>query len=467
MADPCEMTPILSKNRRYSRKLGPLETMYHTYNCREMDVCPLLFKLSTKSPVLGHHIRKALSYLVDEFASLRLSLVQTGRFEYKFVERERIPISIREVSAESFQSVLNKGCHHRFNFQDEPLWTFTWVRSKRSDQHSLEFPHTFQFFFIFHHAVCDFHQGRSIVQSFIRNITLAQGHPLPIKLNYHPFGPSIEQVLPLSLVARNINAVQNRQYDSSALDAYKSTFTSEIVSLERKKLSTEFIKVSLDEQETRSLMSQCRQNHVKITSAITAALSMAFFRLVRGKIPMYSKTFVVPVEIMVDLTRYIIDDKIKKSLKSVSAIHTPFLVNFDISDFQTLQDFWIIAKRIQANLDHALSVGAPMKVLLEDVYSEICNPPASGKSPFVLGLSNVGNLDDIVPEACRSEVRVADFIPWTNVTIDDMPIFITSVHTLNKSLVSSIGYCNGYTSNHTADIFAQHVSHILKSSSKL
>ncbi|XP_052082249.1 uncharacterized protein LOC127719919 isoform X1 [Mytilus californianus] len=460
------LLPYTQTNSQRSRTLGLLETMYHTYTCREIDVCPVYFKMSTKHPVTRHHVKEALFTLVDEFAALRLTIVQTGRHSYKFVERKRMPVSIHEKYTNTNETILNQERLHKFDFSRGPLWKFTWLKNPtKHGENALQYP--FHFFFIFHHAISDFHQIHTIVQSLTRNILHSQ-RVLPTAPIYkRHLCPSIEHVIPLDFVRKVSQTNDSTKWPTCAIDTYNAAFNSEIAELQKRNLSTAICPVQLNETDSRSFFRQCKHHNVKITSAIVAAMTVSFTQLIQTALPPSSSRFVVPVEIMVDLTRYIVDDRIKQSFGSVGAIHLPFLVEMNLLDLKSKGNFWSIAQQCQTRLDQSLATGEPMKVLLRDVPSEIHNEPEIGKSPFVLSISNMGSLDDIIPETCKHEIQLEDFIPWTNVTVDDMPVFCTGFLTFNGSLKMVAGYCNSYTSKQTTDLFTSSLRQLLINCSKL
>ena len=93
--------------------------------------------------------------------------------------------------------------------------------------------------------------------------------------------------------------------------------------------------LQLNETESTILVRQCKHHNVKITSAIVAAMTVSFTQLIQTELPLSSSRFVVTVEIMVDLKRYIIDDKVKQSFGSVGAMHLPFLVEMNLLDLKS------------------------------------------------------------------------------------------------------------------------------------
>ncbi|CAC5426669.1 unnamed protein product [Mytilus coruscus] len=458
------LRPYSQTNPQNSRTLGLLETIYHTYTCREIDVIPVYFKMSTKHPVTRHHVQEALFTLVDEYAALRLTIVQTGRHSYKFVERKHMPVSIHEQYTNTDETILIEERLHKFDFSRGPLWKFTWLKNPtRHGENSLQYP--FHFFFIFHHAISDFNQIRIIVQSLTRNILNSQRVLSTAPIYKRHLCPSIEHVIPLDFVRKVSQPNHSTKWPTCAIDTYNAAFHYEIAELQKKNISTEMCTLQLKEAESRSFFRQCKHHNVKITSAIVTAMTLSFTQLIQTALPSSTSRFVVPVEIMVDLTRYIIDDRIKQSFGSVGAIHLPFLVEMNLLDLKSKGNFWSIAQQCQTRLDQSLATGEPMKVLLRDVPLEINNQPRMGKSPFVLSISNMGSLDDIIPETCNHEIQLDDSTLCINVTVDSMPVFWTGFLTLNESVKIVVGYCNSYTSKQTTFLFINSLRELLINSS--
>jgi hypothetical protein len=69
---------------------------------------------------------------------------------------------------------------------------------------------------------------------------------------------------------------------------------------------------------------------VKVTAALTAAMTLSFTQLIRKAIPLDITNFVVPTEIMVDLRRYMLDKRTQQSFGSVGAVHMPLQVDIDL-----------------------------------------------------------------------------------------------------------------------------------------
>lgn len=456
----------LPAERLRSRPLGLLETMYHTFNCRVIDICPLFFRISCKLPVTRQQIKTSLFKIAEEFPSLRLTIVQTGQNSYKFVEKEHIPITIKEMYITSTPT-LSQECLHRFDFSRGPLWKFTWLKSPNSVLDSAERPFSFEFFFTFHHAIGDFYLSRAYVQTFLCNILHSQGI-LPERIpKYRDLYPSIETVIPLHLVSQKSRFKERNFFPVYALDIYNAAFSSEIHSL-KERGTTGINTVKFQEDDSKSFFQQCKQQNVKVTSAINAAIVLSFTQLVRKAIPKTLATFVVPTEVVVDLRHFVVDERTKDSFGSVGAVHMPLLVDIDLlEDIESKSYYWSVANQCQNKLKEALASGEPMRVLREDVPFEIKSPPRPGKSRFVLTLSNLAFLNDITPEDHANMMKLEEFTPWSNVDVDDMPIFYVGVYTLNNCLNLAVGHGGSYTSEQTAAQFKWQVTKLLKCCSKL
>ena len=454
--------------RRRSRPLGLLETMYHTFNCRDIDVCPMFFRISCKYPVTRHHVKVALFQLAEEFTALRLTIVQTGQHTYKFVEKKHMPVSIKERHIKTKTPMLSQECFHRFDFSRGPLWKFTWLKYTGDSENSTEHLYPFQFFFTFHHAIADFQLSRIFVCCFLQNILYSQGALSECVSQRRHLHPCVEHVIPLDLIRPKHELKGHKSYPRYALDMYNVTFSSEISTLKEKQISTEISVINLTEAETMSFFQQCKEHDVKVTAALTAAMTLSFTQLIRKAIPLVITNFVVPTEIMVDLRRYMLDKRTQQSFGSVGAVHMPLQVDIDLSgDVTSKSLYWSVATQCQNKLDEDLAKGEPMRVLREQIPSEIQNPPMTGKSPSVLTLTNLGYLNDIVPESCNNLMKLDEFIPWSNVNIDDMPIFYIGPYTINKKLTMAVGFCGSYTSHQTTGQFTWTLINILKNCSKL
>ncbi|CAG2229094.1 unnamed protein product [Mytilus edulis] len=227
------LRPYSQIKSQRSRSLGLLETIYHKYICREIGVIPVYFKMSTKNPVTLRHVQEALFTLVDEYAALRLTIIQTGSHLYNFFEREDMPVSINEKDTNTNETILNQERLHKFDFSRGPLWKFTWLKNPtRHGENSLQYP--FHFFFIFHHAISDFNQIHTIVQSFTRNILNSQRVLSKAPIIKLHLCPSIENVIPSDFEKEVSHPNYSTKGIACAIDTYNTAFHNEIAELQKK-----------------------------------------------------------------------------------------------------------------------------------------------------------------------------------------------------------------------------------------
>lgn len=459
---------------RYERKLGPLETMYHVFYTRGVDIYAQMATLMCKKPVTLEEVSEAMVCLLKRHPMLRMTIKETEEEypDFKFVEMNPVKLDIRISRNHDKETLLHEESCKSFAVKDGPLWRLTIVDNKaeypaNSSRHDYEF----SFVFCFHHSLADGIYLRTLFSDFIEFLDMVQRDTInSSSVKEIEMLPAIESLLPLLSPSRRVISSECSSEDSSkvidALYAYEAHFYSEIQKLKNRHQSTKSIRSHLQPTKSKNFLFQCKQNHVTVTGACIAASCISFGQLIKASISSDIKVLNIPVEIMVNMRRYTQHNSMYQAYPGVAAVHLPLTVKLPLSE--NLQEhFWYLAKQCTDDINNMLISGYPLEYMSTEVVHEINSKPQTGKSPYVLCITNMSSVDGIVKPKQRSRFHLKEFPAMTQIGIDDMPIFYVGILSMAQELHLDIGHCQRYTSQSTAAKFSWNIVSMLQNFSNL
>ncbi|XP_062581199.1 uncharacterized protein LOC134243008 isoform X1 [Saccostrea cucullata] len=463
---------------RHERKLGPLETMYHVFYTRGVDIYAQMATLLCKRPVELEEVSEAMVCLLKRHPMLRMTIKETGEEypDFKFVEMDPVKLDIQISYNCDKEELLHEESCRSFAVKDGPLWRLTIVNNEKeqrkadtvkSSEHNFEF----SFVFCFHHSLADGIYLRTLFADFIEFLDMVQKHSIDSRfVKEIEMLPAIESLLPLLNPNRRLISSECSSEDSvkniDALRAYEVHFNHEIEQLRNRQQSTKSIRSNLPSSKSKTFLHQCKQNHVTVTGACIAASCIAFCQLIKASIPNDVKVLNIPVEIMVNMRRYTQNKNMYLAYPGVAAVHLPLTVKLPLGG--NLQEhFWYLAKQCTDDINNMLISGYPLEYMSTEVAQEINKEPQTGKSPYVLCITNMYSVDGIVKPNQRPRFQLKEFPAMTQIGIDEMPIFYVGILSMAQELHLDIGHCQRYTSQSTAAKFSWNVVSMLQKFSSL
>ncbi|KAK3105113.1 hypothetical protein FSP39_017530 [Pinctada imbricata] len=328
-----------------------------------------------------------------------------------------------------------------------------------------------------HHAIIDGVYLGLLFADFFEFLDLIQRRLLCVHdVKESSLWPAIENLVPKATAGkiRRIERVICTGVSSSienscdALEAYEHCFHSEIslLSNERKQTSTNRFRVPTF--ESSRIITECKEKRSTVTGAAIAAACRAFGLLLQPYLPDDVQVLNVPIEVMVNLRRYVANENIFESYPGVAAIHVPITVRIPVKENLLSQDvFWYLARQCSDELRNIIASYEPIRQLSKETKEEINAPKKSGKSKYVICLTNLSNIDGVVKSEQSERFTLTEFPGCTNLAMDDMPIFYIGMYSMRGELHFDIGHCAGYTSSHTASSFCRELVRCLSLKSKL
>lgn len=471
MAETCVMQmdryKSASKNDEQSRPMGPLETMYHKFHKRGMDIYAQIIHLKMLHPTNKQQTREALKCLVKRHPLLRMTIkeVNSGSSQsFKFEEMDPFVLNLKEMYSDDLEKVLEDELNNPLNCDEGPLWRFTVIHSNNSEKQLLgTLKHNLTFMFKCHHSVADGIYLHILYSDFIEYLDLIQrGYQIKHKIKELTVLPAIEDLIPFMyapktrdqiLATTNVSGqIQDNSVD--ALSAYNNQFSNEINDLSTNETSTKVVRMNVDNNATTRFLLSCKQHKVSVTGACIAATCTSMLDLVRNSLSERVDFINIPVEIMVNLRRYTTDKSLFDTYPGVAAIHIPLNVKMALNqNYQDEKLFWTLSKQISRNIENLISSGKPLEVMAEESIS--CDDQTNtGKSPFVICFTNLSSVDKVLKDSLKDRFKIERFPGITKVTVDDMPIFFIGAFTLNKMFNICVEYCTSYTSDNTAAQFS-------------
>lgn len=485
MIDGREMSGGRAK-RAPVRTLGRLETMYHTYHKKGIDMCAQVVHLDCVQCVTLSQVREAMERLQMQHPMLRMFIDEDTEHRFHFVERNSRSVDC-SVSYLSTEDLLKEALNKKF-LADGPLWRIIIQKTRSIIQENGDvcsgcqisnkdrFLHNFSFALSFHHSLIDGMYLVCLLRDFLeilQNIQLNEEFNSSKDLEQREILPPIEHFLqPVSWRERSIFVPTRSDIKQSmdALTAYERCFFSEIGFLRLKPERTEALRLNMDRTKSFQFLSNCKQQHILVSGAIMAAASIAFAKRLKKSLQPTVKILDIPVDVMVDMRRYTTEPmKDFPIFPGTAAMHLYFLVKVPLQenlDSQTL--FWRIAKKCSADMTSALDSSKPLRIMREEVECEIDTVGEGvGKSAHVLCITNLNSVDRIVRPDEHPCFQLKGFTGLSKIGIDNHPVFEILVFSLNDRLHLDTAYCSGYTSGETAANFSWTMIQTIQSTSML
>lgn len=459
---------------RYERTLGPLETMYHVYYIRGVDIYAQMATLMCEKFVTKAEVTEAMVCLLKRHPMLRMTIKETDKeyAEFKFVEMNPVKLDIQVSSSCDKETLLHDESCKSFAVKDGPLWRLTIVRNTNGEPIGPRANgHEFSFVFCFHHSLADGIYLRTLFADFIEFLDMVQRETIDASsVKEIEILPAIEYLLPLLNPNRRVVSLDCNSGDPSkfidALPAYEAHFYDEIEQLRNQKQSTKSIRSHLQSTKSKKFLLQCKQNSVTVTGACIAASCIAFGQLIKSSIADDVKVLMIPVEIMVNMRRYTQQNSLYQAYPGVAAVHLPLTVKLPLVE-NPQEHFWYLAKQCTDDINNKIISGYPLEYMSTEVAQEIHSTPNTGKSPYVLCITNMSTVDGIVKPNQRARFQLKEFPAMTQIGIDDMPIFYVGILSMAQELHLDIGHCQRYTSQSTAAKFSWNVMSMLQNYSNL
>jgi len=499
--------------KRLHRPLGPLEVMYHLYHKRGIDIVAQLICLETYSHVTTNEIKEALINLMYCHPLLCMSIhekASDGGKWFHFFEMEPHRIDLSETNEKNWENVLVNVISKPFDIENGPLWRITIVRdnedlkgnsskdcygTRNDNTHKSSLTYRLAFVFGCHHSIADGIYLRNIYSDFISILDKLKNRKGDLKYEKKQslFLPPIENILPiiyphargyvLPYAKEYISSQESRQaikclssqlqcsscnrrgcsHSVEALDAYQFMHRLEILRLSQIKPETTVMRFKLTDTQSKLYLFKCKSNRVTVTAASITAACMALASVLKTSLPADIEWLEVPVEIMVNLRRYVTDKSLLESYPGVAAIHIPLLVKIPLKIRHNDDAFWEIARKCAHDIYEIVTSAKPIETMIAESENELKSKPVIGKSPFVICLTNLSSVDNVVKPDLQDRYRLVAFPGMTHIAVDDMPIFYINLFTLNREFNVGVGWCSSYTSQNTASKYLWNFRQFLQS----
>lgn len=477
------------------RRLGGIEKMNNIYSSQGTDIICLMTKVETVYPITPLEVRKALHLLRQRHPLLRMSIKGSENIHnchLDFVENEKDTCDFAVSERTDWLQFMLEELEYPFNGNSQSLIRYRMLNStknvrKNEVSHDKfkevngsatdnvedigssedEFGYQATFLFIMHHSIMDggyslwmFQEFINFLDAVVMNMDLRGVKQLPLL-------PPFEDIFTVSchrsqtrdkeLKGHNLTFCHNSTNDS-LLMAYNEVFQNEIEVSSNKKLQNGCLVFKFNKDKTRTLVQTIKSNNCTPKGAVTAACVLALLELVYERHFMdIAKNFEVPIEYMADFRRvgnFQIPDSNVPHYPGVAALHIPLVANLQFEDEKlTTDSFWKIAEQFGESLDK--NVGSPevyewIKAEAAKYYKFPVQAEKSGKSPYVLSISNMGKLDGVLNSDVSGRVRLTDLHGHSSILVDDMPLFCITTFALNGHFCGNVSFCMNYTSYQTA-----------------
>ncbi|KAK3605822.1 hypothetical protein CHS0354_002455 [Potamilus streckersoni] len=467
-------------NETLSRPLGALELMYHRSFLKGKDMSTQMMHVQSRLPITSFQIEEALKCLSARHPLLRMTIQQENYSVLCFREMKFLEVDFRTVDAEDWITVMEEEEMNRFDPERGPLWRCRLLRCVSGgyfQDQTLDslgkgvMKYHFVFVFCWHHGLVDGTYIPWLFGDFIMYIDKVRSGFNFRSVKSLPLMPPIDNVIEYSKyinVRSNKDtpspSILNEEVPSTILRDYTLKYANEIGQLSSKNQKPKDLIIQLDETETQSFFHKCKQNNVTVSGALISACCASLVDLVY-KSGTNSIQVDIPVELMVDMRRYIPDSFLSAlqgaPYPGVASLHVPLLIKFPMSN-QCIDkyNFWKLSKDCTSQIKEATISGYFLRTLNNEVRDSLIhhsNLITTGKSPFVLCISNVGKLDAAIHEEQAGDYILTDICALNSILVDDMPIFFTLSETLRGRLITGICYCANYTSVETAEEFRRNL----------
>jgi hypothetical protein len=464
------------------RTLGRLETLYHMYYKHDTGNYVQMVQLRCVQRVRLSEVSKAMEYLYLQHPLLRMFIRETKRpANLQYVEMNPLKIDCR-VSLLPADILLQEEFNTKFN-PNGPLWRITVQNLHNaaqenddtctcvgSQKHSNAFRHEFSFAVTFHHSLVDGVYLMYLIADFVELLDKIQRNqtktgdiqrrnmPSPLEQYVHPILWTGKSVITPSL-STSVTSLQ-------ALTAYKQCFSQEIDRLRSNPVQANSMATKLERKKTKQFLSDCKLQGILVSGAIGAASCIAFTKQLKLELYSQVKVLEIPVEIMVDMRRYASSVEDYAMFPGAAAMHLPFLVEIPLCEkLDSKELFWQIARKISDDLSNAIQSTEAIKFMVDEVKRTINSKieDGVGKSPYVITIANLYNVDNIVRAEQKPRFQLGGFQVLTQIDIDHHPIFEVHGFTLSGEFHFNVSYCGRYTSKETADRFSLDMTQVIQS----
>lgn len=491
--------PSQGKRMVLRRPLGGIELMYNKNTSQGADIICLMTKIRTTYHVTHEAARKALTLLHLRHPLLRMRIKANGSpGHFDLVENLEQVCDFQVSDRADWTQYMLEELENPFDGENQPLVRYRLLNSRRFDDdqkmHSNMaarrqelFCYEATFLFIMHHAIMDGVYSLWIFQDLIRFLDgvlekrdfgrVKELPLLPAMENFFTFKNKYKNNCqgtrnPKTLPDCKLRFCHNSE-DDTVLKAYENTFQREIDTTPGQILKNNFILFKLGEEDTKSFQSAYEHHNCSAKSAIAAASVLALLDLVYNSAHALNDV-TVPVEFMMDFRRFCESNDLGKDVPQypgVAAFHIPSEVKLQLEGKVTRDKFWKIASSFEEYLSNEVLSPEVYKWIPEeaDKYSKDpnCDEEDHGKSPYVLSISNMGKLENVLNSDISQRVRLVDLHGHSSILVDHMPLFFITTFLINSHFCGNVSFCENYTSLKTAVKYKGHVLKYLLMDSKL
>ena len=512
---------------RLQRQLGGLETMYHNIISKGMDMICLMTKLATTFPITSDMSIKALYLLAQRHPLLRMTIqckdgLTSG--DISFLEMDDVQLDFQQSEREDWLPYLLEEVAQPFDIKNGPLWKcrllgqmdsyeqpdsseddfadcagkkykskgaahFT-ANERRFSMSEEKYPYETTFLFIWHHSIMD---GGYVVWVFkefaelLDKIHSNDSNTLPqIRTSVAlPLLQPMEDIVDTQFTQRQSTHCAAAQPSSSGISLvtsdspydvlkdYNQKFIDDIDIKDGQTLNNQCLVFDFSRHETNIIERLCKGNDTSINGLFLAASILAFVDLVY---PGSSKrSFDIPFEFMMDLRRHYQLDFPKDKMKyytGVAAIDVPMLANIKLNERPaTKREFWEMARSFGTSINDQIKSPQTFQRIHKTISNRLVLQKdaarRTGKSPNVLCLSNMGRLDWVFTGDVAKRMKLIGLHGHPTVLVEDCPIFLVGIHSLNGQLCGNISFCKNYTSVQTAAQYLGHLQKHIASATKL
>ncbi|XP_042219938.1 uncharacterized protein LOC121864840 [Homarus americanus] len=206
-------------------------------------------------------------------------------------------------------------------------------------------------------------------------------------------------------------------------------------------------------ETTRQLLRQCKENKASVHSCVMAAASLALFRIAQKQSQENLDSLKLVTDTPVNLRRYY-GSEYAESLGSVSSLVKQVHL---LSDAHTKENFWALARRMYADLHHALDVDktpisssliAWTMAALQPINYLLTHMGYRNLIHDHLMITNMGNLRHLLPGKYDGPVEITSLLRSTASELVGCPLLLV-LQTFEGRLLLSLDY---YTNNSTEEV---------------
>jgi hypothetical protein len=457
-----------------SRSLGTWEDLIYEGERLHTSFLTVVnrFTLRCRAKIEEYHVRNALVKIMQRFPMLRMGVITkldngSSQPTKWFAEVEKNVPNLERVATADVDYVAEQELATNFE-SDKPLWR---IKMFPLSEHDDEFEQ--KFIFSFHHCVIDGASIMRIMQSFLDNLELELRDLAADETGSLPLMPSRDVLFREKMLLTTWDKIRMK-VDAVVCDVFRLA-DDPIAQLMQEyfkpalilKSTTCSVNFHLTQDETKSVISNCKERGLKVNGAITAAATVALRRLLlRHHVIEQLQSISIRTEFYVNLRRTVVpvisDDHIGLHM---THCNLPITV-------KPGQTFWDIAAACHRDVKKKIRNGVHFSEAKEynreitdlglQNYLNLCT--SSNKRQMSFYISNMGSWDLKVTPNIATEPLVY-FKEMCQVTADpvetcDAPVFAHNVYTINGELF----WCMGYSTNVTKQDIAEEYVRLVRES---